>query len=138
MTYVVNNADNEDLKPIVGERLIIGAVPEVNGDEALEIPEFTPTRHELLELVKSWTREATETSFFCWVNRQSGSTEIRLIRFASRRVDRIAELIGDDEVNQAVDTVIATIGEEHGNDEYWTTFQAGGSLEDVGHSFSGT
>ena len=112
-------------------------MPEVNGDEAREIPEFTPTRHELLELVKYWTREATETRFFCWANQQSGSTEIRLIPFASRRVGRIAELIGEDEVNQAVDTVIATIGEEHGNDEYWTTFQAGGSVDDVGHSFSG-
>lgn len=133
MTYLVKNADNDHLEPTGNDRLVFGCVDEVNGRGAQEIPEFIPTRHELLELAKYWAREATRTYFFCWSVDQSGSTEIRLIPFAWRRVERIAELLGEDEVNQAVDTAVAAFGEEQGNDVIWTTFQEGGSMEDLTH-----
>ena len=131
MTNVVRNMDDKQLEPIGNARLIIGSVYEVNGDGAQEIPEFVPTRNELLELVKYWTQVATKVAWFDWIYGQTGSTEIREQHFARLRVDRIAKLIGEDEVNEAVDTAIAAMGEEPGSDIFWTIFQEGRPLEDV-------
>jgi hypothetical protein len=37
--------------------LVIGWVPEVNGEGAVEAKEFVPTRHELSIIARHWLRE---------------------------------------------------------------------------------
>ena len=41
------NTDNEWLRPMGNQEVIIGLVDEVNGEGAREIPGFVATRHEL-------------------------------------------------------------------------------------------
>lgn len=93
---VIRNRDNEDLPPRMVDRFAVGYVEEVNGAGAREVPEYIPTRHELLELVKYWETEYVRTRYWCYAYAASGSTEMRLIPYAGRRVDRIIELLGDD------------------------------------------
>jgi hypothetical protein len=93
----VVNADNEGLEPLGP----IGQVDEVNGAGAVEVPEFVPTRHELIQLVKYWTTTLLDMEFFSFVYETSGSREIRLGPFADRRISRIAECLGDALVEQA-------------------------------------
>ena len=74
----------------------IGCVEIVNGSAAREVPEFLPTRHELLELVKYWESTFLDRAFFMFQTRQIGSTDIRMGPFAERRVIRIIKLLGDE------------------------------------------
>jgi hypothetical protein len=46
----IRNADNADLQPLAGPNFRIGLVDKVNGEGAREVPEFIPTRAELVEL----------------------------------------------------------------------------------------
>jgi MacB-like periplasmic core domain len=69
-----------------------------------------PTRHELIQLVKYWQREALEIEYWWFLFRQVGSSETRRRAFALRRVDRIWNLLGEEEVQQAVDGVYAEFG----------------------------
>lgn len=48
---MTQNIDNQWLWPTAG---FIGCVDEVNGVGAQEIPEFVPTRAELIQLLKYW------------------------------------------------------------------------------------
>ena len=95
---VIRNRDNEDFQPIIVGRFVVGHVENVNGDGAREVPEYIPTRSELLELLKYWESEYLRTRYWLYATAQTGSTEIRLIPYARRRVDRIVELLGDDAV----------------------------------------
>ena len=53
MTHrIVDNEDNDDLAPLIVGPGLIGSIPEVNGNEAIEEPEFVPTQHELIELAR--------------------------------------------------------------------------------------
>ena len=45
---IVKNKDNDSLLPWGNDRFVVGYVDEVNGPGAAEIPDFIPTRHELL------------------------------------------------------------------------------------------
>jgi hypothetical protein len=88
------NADNRDLQPSAGG--LIGFVNEVNGPGAREVPEYTPTTAELLELIKYWELKFLDTEYFMFEHSQAGSREIRLGPYAARRVARIIELLGDE------------------------------------------
>ena len=99
----------------------------------MDFPDFVPTKRELLVLVEYWARQATETGFFCWSNAQFGSSDSRLIRLAWHQVDRISKLIGEEEVDKAVDKARTAVGEDAGNDIFWTIYRNDGSLEDVTH-----
>lgn len=111
---VIRNADNEYLEPWGSRGLIIGYVDEVNGDGAQEIPGFVVTRHELIELVKYWTKRAIDIQYFWFCHEQVGSTDMRVEPFARRRVTRIARLIGQDEAAEAI---------EQAYEEYAASFQ---------------
>jgi hypothetical protein len=93
------NADNEGLGGFPGL-----AIPdEVGGAGAEEMP-LMPTRYELLVLVKHWVEIAWDYDFGEWfLYQQTGSFGRRQAAFAERRISRIAELLGDDAVNAAID-----------------------------------
>jgi hypothetical protein len=94
------NADNTGLQPRGGGRCVIGAVDNVNGANAVEVPAYVVTRSELLELVKYWEDVFLSRTFFVFKSGQIGSTDLRLAPFAERRVIRITNLLGEDAVNE--------------------------------------
>ena len=129
-TNVVNQ-DNESLHAYGNHRFIIGHVEKVNGSGAEEIPDFVPTRHELLVLTKYWTQERLDQEFWCFCTQFSGGSEWRLLRYARLRIDRIADLIAEEEVDCAINDAIAELGGKYGDSIFWSTFLDGGRLEDI-------
>ena len=127
----VANQDNESLHAWGTHRFIVGYVEKVNGSGAEGIPDFVPTRHELLALAKYWVQERLTQEFWCFCTQSSGSTEWRLLRYARRRVERITDLIAGEEVDCAIEEAIAELGGKYGDDIFWSTFIDGGRIEDI-------
>jgi hypothetical protein len=130
---IVKNADNETVMPWGNEAMVIGYVDEVNGNDAAEVSGFVPTRHELLQLVEYWERVALETAWWWFTTGQVGSSEMRRRTFARCRVNRIWDLLGEEEVGQTIDRVHAEFGKAedprlwniflHGDDAQWKAVQ---------------
>ena len=97
---------------------------EVNGPGAEEIWGFTPTHHELIQIVKYWTEVWLDLDYFMFLHSQTGSDWLRKSHFAHRRVGRIAEILGADEVKKNIDEVYAEFGKT-GNKRYWDIFLNG-------------
>jgi hypothetical protein len=96
----VRNADNEDLHPIDEYGDLLGQIDEVNGRGATEVP-FTPTRFELLVIVRHWADVAVR---LYWDDFVFGIEDRWLsYRFARRRLVRASDLLGEDAVNQAIE-----------------------------------
>jgi hypothetical protein len=100
-THITTNRDNAGLGPRNAGGVLIGCVEDVNGNGAREVPEFVPTRAELLELVKHWEFTFLKREYFIFSTSTVGSDDNRLCPFAVRRVMRIIELLGQDAI-QAV------------------------------------
>ena len=123
---ILENSDNNFLLPSGNERFVVGYVEEVNGAGAEEIVGYTPTRHELIQLVKYWHGRLLDLQWFVFLYGQTGSDWIRLQNFAERRIGRAATAIGEGAVNQAIKEV---------RDEFkakvdarlWDIFENGGS-----------
>jgi hypothetical protein len=121
---IIRNADNEGLGQLRGGKIVIGHVDEVNGRDAQEVPGFVATRHELIQLAKYWTKRAVDIEYFWFCCEQVGSSDRRIRTFAWNRVDRIADLLGEDEVNQAVQQAIDEYGKEQ-DPKVWSIFRNG-------------
>ena len=80
----------------------MGYVSEVNGADSAEVPNFVPTRHELIQLVKYWTTLVLDDEFFIFLYGQPGSREIRCIPFGRRRINRIATVLEEEAVQRAI------------------------------------
>src|SRR5688572_23013716 len=76
-------------------------------DEAKEFPEFTPIRRELVELVRYWANLRLDDQYFFFLFPQSGSN---WGVFASHRISRIAEVLGDEQVKK----IVAEVWEKFG------------------------
>ncbi len=119
---IVRNKDNDLLLPMG----VFGSVDEVNGPGAAEIPDFVPTRHELLQLLNFWVKEALDYEYFEFLYAQTGSTELRLIPYAWRRVNRIGELLGEERAKKAVEEAYAEFGKDQ-DQRSWEIFMHGSS-----------
>src|SRR5262245_57069626 len=108
----VSNSDNEFLEPWCAGHFKIGCVDEVNGAGAAEVPGFTPTRHELRQLAKYWAETALEIEYDWFIYAQVGGTDMRLEPFAQRRIARIANLLGTEEVQKLVSEVEIEFGKK--------------------------
>lgn len=109
-----NNADNQDLGPsVVLQGFHVGSVPEVNGLWAEEMPEFVPTRRELLVIAKHWAGIAIGRTYVEWSNAavSVNTKDWRRIYFAWRRVYRIRALLGD-VIDKLIDDQIKEFYEE--------------------------
>lgn len=91
----IENLDNSRLMPLMG---CIGCVDEVNGSSAREVPGFSPTKAELLILARHWEHTFLDRAYFTFTHRQIGSTEMRLVQFAERRVQRVINLLGEEAI----------------------------------------
>lgn len=119
----VRNADNSGLGPI-GQGIIIGYVDQVNGSGAEEFEGFVPTRYELIQLAKHWAKVAIDIEYFWFCYEQPSSSEIRLRPFAWRRVNRIADVLGDEAVQKAVDAAYEEYGKRQ-DARTWNIFLNG-------------
>lgn len=117
----VRNADNTDLGPLVGGRLIIGEVDQVNARGAVEISGFTCKRHELVLLAKYWMAEQLRLRWFYFWDETTGSVERRILVFAGRRVERMAILLGEDEMERAKDEVYDEFKRDK-DPKYWEIY----------------
>ena len=123
----VRNADNEGLgtTELYGlPGIIEGYVVEVNGELAEEIADFVPTRDELMQLAKYWSKVELDIEFFHFRYRISGSSEVRRITFARRRIARIESLLGNDPVKMAKKEAYSEVGKEQDPRE-WDIFLNG-------------
>jgi len=104
-------------------------VEEVNGPLAVEVQDFVPTRHELIQLVMYWAEQLIEVQYDGFMIGPGFSIDPCLDAFPRKRISRIAEVLGEEAVRQAIDQVYAEIGEKpdhflwedflNGNREQW-------------------
>ncbi len=127
---MMENSDNEHLNAIGDKFLIIRFVEEVNGPSAQEVPEYLPTKHGLLLLAEHWAKEAIGIEKYEWLSQQFGSLNYKLRVFAGRRLDRIGQLICQDEVKEVVERVYSTAQQNLPN-TLWDAFRRGLDLEVV-------
>jgi hypothetical protein len=120
--------DREGLEPLRGGRVVIGCVDEVNGRDSIEHPEYHPSRYELMILARHWSKEYLELSWFCWFHETSGSDLYRRSIYYQRRLDRLENILGKEEMAQIVKSVedewVKECGEEglaalKRNDQLW-------------------
>ncbi len=127
---IVRNSDNDLLLPMG----VLGSVDEVNGPGAAEIPDFVPTRHELLQLVNFWVKETLGYEFYeTFLFAQYCSSGSRLSAYAWHRINRIGELLGEERAEKAVEEAYAEFGKDknprdweifmHGDDADWKALQ---------------
>ena len=95
---------------------------EVSGEGALPCPEYVATRHELLELARYWTDRVlfVMTTFF--YGQQIGYDEVRICEYGARRLDRIAEVLGADYVNEIIEEVKEQYRHQMGERD-WAAFE---------------
>jgi len=122
---IFKNNDNESLLPFGNERCVFGCVEEVNGPGAKEIAGYTLTRHELLQLVKYWYREALDDEWYFFIFGQTGSSEFRRGNFARRRIRRAATAIGQEAVDQAIKEVREEFKAKVNDARLWDIFENG-------------
>lgn len=89
----VKNADNAQLGPVAGG---VGFVDSVAGDGAREVPEFVPTVTELEAIFAYWFHEKMDIRLFMFMTGSWGSSDARIRDFATRRINRIWELLGQE------------------------------------------
>jgi hypothetical protein len=116
--------DSEGLGCSGNEWLTIGYVSEVNGADSGEMPEFVPTRHELIQLVKYWVTLDLDHQFEFFLYGQTGSSEWRRVAFAHRRIGRIATMLGDQEFRNAVEEAEAEFSKPI-DPKAWAIFKGG-------------
>lgn len=116
--------DSEGLGFWSNRGFTIGYVDEVNGPNSDEMPEFVPTRYELIQLAKYWTTIVIDLRFDYFLYTQTGSSEWRLDAFAWRRVGRIGEILGQDEINKVIDQAYEEYGKKQ-DPRAWSIFLTG-------------
>jgi hypothetical protein len=66
---------------------------------------FTPSRYELIEIVKYWHKQRIEIEWYQFVYWGGGLLGPSLVTFAGIRIEQIRQVIGDDDVNKALSDV---------------------------------
>jgi len=103
------------------------------GQGGTEVPEFIPTRHELLQLVKYWKRKDLFYKWGSFVSSTDGYIDYLIADFASRRIAQIAKLLGEEEVKRAIEEAREEFSRRldprrwdiflHGDKEQWRAVQ---------------
>jgi hypothetical protein len=116
--------DSEGLGFWGNQGFTVGYVDEVNGPNSVEMPDFMPTRYELIQLAKYWATIVIDLRFDYFLYGQTGSSEYRRSVFAKRRIARIAEILGQEEVNKMIDHAYEEYGKNQ-NARAWSIFLNG-------------
>lgn len=120
---LIKNSDNEHL--CLHEIFEGYYVHEVNGAGAAEVAGYIPTRHELVQLVQYWYGRLLDDEWFRFLYGGWDSRELRIGRFAPRRIRRAAEAIGQEEVDRAIQQVRDAFKAKLNDTQLWEIFEAG-------------
>jgi hypothetical protein len=125
------NRDTEGLGTMPAGPFIVGSVDAINGEDGKEVPEFVGTRHELKQLAGYWMGERIERDFDWFVFQSTGSSEWRWSEYISRRLDRLAEVLGPEAMRAVHGDAVAAFRKHHPKitDEDWHVFTAGSEEE---------
>lgn len=93
--------DSAGLGPLCVSPFTVGLVDIIAGKGGVEVAGFVATKDELLQLARYWATEILNLDFTYFLYQCTGSSEWRTSLFARRRLDRIADLIGTQEVSNA-------------------------------------
>ena len=118
------NPDNEWLDPVQAGPFTIGYNEDIHGAGGTAVAEYEPTKHELSIVALHWIRELLEIDIFWFLYSTTGSQEFRMRGYASRRLGRIADAIGEDAVNEIVRQE-EDIARRRLGDRYWHIFKHG-------------
>lgn len=118
------NPDNEWLGPFQAGPFTIGYLEDIHGAGGTAVADFKPTKHELSIVARHWIRELLEINLSWFLYTTTGSWEIRMGSYASKRLDRIADAIGEDAVNGIVRQE-EDIARRRLGDRYWHIFKHG-------------
>ena len=124
MAKVTDLADEPGIVPLRVSSFEVGYTEEIHGKGGEEIPEFVPTRHELIQLVRFWARQVAKTRWFMIMNNSVGSCDRREIAFAWARIDQIADYIDPNALSDAVTAVYEEFGKDK-NPHLWKYFCTG-------------
>ena len=97
--------ESEGLHPMRVNGFAIGVVNGVNDMGSELVDEFIPTRYELSILAQHYAERIWEINHFWEAHGQSGSYEIRMGPFATRRLDRIWNILADEELATTADYI---------------------------------
>ena len=106
----------------------VGFVSEVNGLDAREFSEYSPSRYELLQLARHWYKIYLDDAIFYLYSATSCSFGDRLSAYARRRVARIVRTIGDDAVDEVIESLNQEARKRIGED-HWRIFVSGDEAE---------
>jgi hypothetical protein len=125
------NRDTEGLGTMAMGPFIVGSVDAINGEGGREVPEFVATRHELKQLAAYWAEERLEQDFDWFLYQSSGSSEWRWSAFISRRLNRLAEVLGQEAMRVVQDDAIVSFRKRYPKitDEDWRVFTTGSEEE---------
>jgi hypothetical protein len=121
------NRDSDGLGKMNVGPFIVGTVDAINADDGQESHDFVPTRHELKQLAGYWAEERLAHDHEWFVYQCTGSSEWRWSTFIDRRLNRLAEILGDDAMKEVWDKAIASYrrGCPGLTDEDWRIFTCG-------------
>ena len=100
------------------------ATPTSICPESLNKPCFVPTPNELALLVNHWATEAINHRYFIFFGQCFGSSDIRFIDSCSKRVDEIAEVLGDEATDAAVEYAYQQAAKNFDRN-HWIVFRYG-------------
>ena len=115
---VFRNAVNEYLSGL-------GWVDEMNGSEAAKIPDLVSTSYELIQLVRFWVEEYLDFHFHDGFRLNSvSSSGCDRAAYACRRINKIEEVLGQEQVQEAVDQAYQDFGKKQ-DQRIWDIFLNG-------------
>ena len=93
---------------------------------AVRREEFVPTKHELIQIAKYWFQRQLNIQLWFFATGQSGSSECREDFYAALRIHRIAEIVPEQELNQAIEEVERDFKQDKKiSDDDWDIFKNG-------------
>jgi hypothetical protein len=95
-----SNRDTQGLGTMEVGCCTVGSVGPINGEDGKEVPDFVLTLHELKQLASYWMHERIDHDFDWFAYQQAGSSEWRWSVFISRRLNRLAEILGEEAMQQ--------------------------------------
>ena len=128
---VGSNRDTQGLGTMNVGHCTVGSVGPINGEDGKEVPDFVPTLHELKQLASYWVHERIDHDFEWFAYQQTGSSEWRSSVFISRRLNRLAEILGEDAMQQVRKDAVEAYRKCYPkiNDEDWRVFTTGTEQE---------
>lgn len=85
------------------------------------------TKDELRAVAAHWIYTHLDTSVYCCLYGTVGSTDLRIWEYTKDRFDKIAAILGEDEMEDVIVEVKEKMRERIG-EEAWTAFQEGRAI----------